>query len=83
MHISKPFEGYPYDISSARKRRYSDEMRQQLVGTNTLKGSSFCKKMKEDLERYKNTKFTTSKKIIEKKNREGCLSKNPRKVTCK
>ena len=61
-----PFKWFPEEVSSARRDADNDKNKKQLGDTAKLKGNSFYGKMIENLEKHKNTKFTTDENLIDK-----------------
>ena len=56
-----PFSWFPEEEANARLEADKDPLKKQLGNVAKLKGNSFYGKMKEDLSRHKNTKFTRKK----------------------
>ena len=56
-----PFSWFPEEEANARLEADKDPLKKQLGNVAKLKGNSFYGKMKEDLGRHKNTKFTRKK----------------------
>ena len=62
----RPFKWFPEEVSGARRAADQDKNKKQLGDTAKLKGNSFYGKMRENLEKHMNTKFTTDEKLIDK-----------------
>ena len=62
----RPFKWFTEEVSSARRAADNDKNKKQLGDTAKLKGNSFYGKMIENLEKHRNTKFTTDENLIDK-----------------